>query len=826
MKKFKFLSVLLAMLLLFTMTACGDSEDEPKDAEIELWSAPNSVKILQDIHTYDDIKSSANITIDTAKNEYESAQIILTANVGSADYTVEISDLKQEGGEAVFDKKNVEVFNMKYTYVSSPWNSDSSIGWYPDAILPMETAVEYGENKVEEGNNQSVYFSFYTSKDQPVGLYKGSFKITVDGKENIIPVSINVRDITISEDMHHESMVINGWTFYIGEYDSTQAMFEKYVEMLLEYRLAPTSFVYETTWGEEDARLYAEKAYEFGSRKDCSNITIPVSKGEQGIKTGQLTRYILALAEKSFETKFDLLSKCCVYGVDEPMSNNAFEKTKKYAETFEAQRTDAIDALESKKDQYLNDYELSENFFDELIQSIKDIHYITTTRYSEGYDPYIDVWCPTFQDYETGIATGVYENQEEVWWYGALGPKKPYPTYHICDVLVSSRMIGWLQAIYGIKGNIYWGLDVYASLVNSNYVYPEEFYEDASHYLNVNGDGFLVYPGKKYNIDGPIASIRLESIRDGYEEYELIYDIKEKYKAKSQEIGVEFSADSTIEDIASSLYTGTQVTANSKTFAQAREHILNLSEFTQSGACFTDYSDDGEGKIEYKLYIPNGVSIQVSGITEKDSVNVAGGKITTYQADMSNANVSDVAVFKTAVNGKEVAVERYLPGKISRFTAEELSASFVSGTVEEETVVVDASSVVSGLDGKMLKITLPASSADTKQEVKFENVNLTSKLGVDVSKLVFNIYSESDEEIPIEVFVKFKNKVYPVSIMSSAFMIKKGMNKVEWKNVSGVDWAKNGEVERILFSIGEKNSPKRSNLYLKSAIIYSQREDK
>ena len=35
-----------------------------------------------------------------------------------------------------------------------------------------------------------------------------------------------------------------------------------------------------------------------------------------------------------------------------------------------------------------------------------------------------------------------------------------------------------------------------------------------------NGDGYLFYPGAKYGADYPFASMRLEAIRDGLEEYE------------------------------------------------------------------------------------------------------------------------------------------------------------------------------------------------------------------------------------------------------------------------------------------------------------------
>ena len=604
--------------------------------------------------------------------------------------------------------------------------------------------------------------------------------------------------------------------------------------MMYEYRIAPTALVFDFNWDDEDALYFAEKAYEFGSLEKCSNITIPTSKGSNGIKDKQLTKYIVALAEKSMEKNFDLLAKCCLYGIDEPLSNNAFDRTKEYARTFKEQREAAMDQLKEKKAEYLATYtEIDEEFFDQMIQSISEIHYITTTRYAENYDPFIDVYCPTFKDFEIGLATGVYADDEEVWWYGAVGPKNPYPTYHLDDVLISSRMVGWLQAIYGIKGNIYWGFDIYGDYTSgeNGWTYRDEYYEtDPGHYNNVHGDGFLVYPGKQYGVDGPLPSIRLESIRDGYEEYELLYAIQEQYKTIGERIGQEVSADATIADIASSLYSGTQVTATSASFAEAREQILNLSEFTQSGVCFTDYVDDGEGKTIYKVYVPDGVTLDVTGVTKQNEEAVEGGKIVTYLADMTIANAVSTATFSTTVDGEKVSVSRYLSGKVIKLDAASFVGSFTDGVNADETALVNESTVTGDqtATGKLLQISVLESEINKQQKIQFVNNELLSSLNANVLKLVFHFWYDGEGELPVTMSVKYKNKTYPEKISSAAFIFKNGFNTIEWKNLANVNWERNGEIEYISFAIGEADpnaaTPTRSDLYLKNAVVYNARE--
>lgn len=99
-----------------------------------------------------------------------------------------------------------------------------------------------------------------------------------------------------------------------------------------------------------------------------------------------------------------------------------------------------------------------------------------------------------------------------VWLYRA---EQPYPTYQIDDALISSRIVSWMQKDYGLAGNLYWET-VFWTRYRDEVREKTDVYEgDPMHFPGDNGDGYLVYPGDVYGIDGPVGSIRLESIRDG-----------------------------------------------------------------------------------------------------------------------------------------------------------------------------------------------------------------------------------------------------------------------------------------------------------------------
>lgn len=807
---------------------CNNTDGPQTEAtSYTLWSAPTTEKILRDVDAaeYQDVRTEAQLSVDTAKNEYESAQVLITANAAVESYTVSVSDLVCAENDSVYSKENISVYNMKYCHMTSSWNEGTRVGWYPDAILPFENAVAAKENKVAQGDNQSVYFSFNTPETQAAGTYTGTVTLTVDGEENSIPVSVRVRNVAVNETVHNKSFFLTHWYTYLGEYDSTQATLDKYTKALYDYRIAPATLVVDTAYKQEDADFYAEKAYELCANEKCSTIGIPTNKSTEGIPSGVLTMYVKSLALKSIETGYDLISKCYVYGIDEPIQNSALEKTKAFAATFNAQRDEAKDYFLGNKEAILaENSSCSSEFYDEIVEAIGNIRYVTTTKYAEEYEGYVDIWCPHFNTFEAGEAAGVYDNEDKMWFYGCLTPKAPYPTYHIDDTLLSARMVGWLQSIYNVEGNLYWAVNNYARYESgTGYSYLDEYYDNPNHFNYVPGEGFLFYPGKKYNVDGPIASIRLEAIRDGYEEYELFYDLQEQYETASQNIGVDFNANTTIEALATGLYTGMKVTATTQSFASARSQLLTLSEFSQSGVCFTNYADDGEGKIEYSLYIPEDVTVDVQGLTKTDELNVNGGKIVTYVADMTKSDAASKAVFSTSLNGETVSVAFNLSGKVEKFENEQLQGLFTGSVVADETALVDALAV-NGDSGKLLQISLTAASASARARLVITKQEIVSAFDKTTDKAVLNWYYAGSDDLKINVYLKQKNATYPREL-GTQVTLKPGANTISLEGISTMNWDKNGDVEYIFFEVGEFNQQARKDLYLKNIVVYKVQEE-
>jgi hypothetical protein len=121
-----------------------------------------------------------------------------------------------------------------------------------------------------------------------------------------------------------------------------------------------------------------------------------------------------------------------------------------------------------------------------------------------------------------------------LWWYQSCsshgcddGPPRPYfrgwPSYVVDAAGGRARAMGWLAFAWGIEGELYWA-STYRFVRDGK---PGDPWAPGGLWaFGGNGDGTLLYPGSPRRIGGrthvPVTSLRLEMIRDGLEDLELL----------------------------------------------------------------------------------------------------------------------------------------------------------------------------------------------------------------------------------------------------------------------------------------------------------------
>ncbi|WP_353131183.1 DUF4091 domain-containing protein [Parapedobacter pyrenivorans] len=135
----------------------------------------------------------------------------------------------------------------------------------------------------------------------------------------------------------------------------------------------------------------------------------------------------------------------------------------------------------------------------------------------------IDVWVPVldFLHKEYDFYKERQEAGDEVWFYTCLGPQGNYANRFIEQPLIFPRLIHWINYKYGITGYLHWGFTAWHMPYRSD-VYKDVTGMFADGNVLPGGDSYLVYPtfNKLY------SSLRLEAMRDGINDYELLQQLK------------------------------------------------------------------------------------------------------------------------------------------------------------------------------------------------------------------------------------------------------------------------------------------------------------
>lgn len=830
------------------------SDAASQDSPATVWYAPGTQKIRPDLdkESYADVQMP-QLSVQSGRYEYESAQIIMSAERDIGKYELSVSDLTLVSDQSVrYSAENIEVYLQKYINVTKVNESSplSTIGLYPDALVPFDAAAEYGENTVEESSNQGIWVEFYVPEGQQSGTYTGSFTLTMDGYRQTVPVSLKVWDIDYAGNYTARSCFLINWTsLSYAELDSSQDMYDAYAQALLDYRLNPGLLMNDLDVADsEDMQYYAQKAFEFAQDERVTTVFMPYAidngRGDTYLvvdKTSDWIRNFVNVSLESYGTdqQLNLVGKTMLYFtfVDEPTMNTALIGRANIAqETFANIRRTVYNeyrtALEAEKAS-LTDDEYA--FRKEVIDSILTIRNVLTGPHDSRFKG-IEVYCPLVDEYDSEQNREEYAQDVEQWWYTAVGPRYPYPTYHIDDTnLLSARILSWMQADYGVVGNLYWATNLYNAYTSEEFL--EDPYDYAMRYQGAggaNGDGFLFYPGNKYGIEGPVGSIRLQTIRDGMEEYEILRCIEDTYEEIAQKFkdagsSAEVDFEKVYSLISENLYSGTSVYTTQTYFDQARALMASLAELTAIGGVVSSLEITSDSVV-VQLALPDSCTVNYDGSKGEvvTSTPAEGYKLYTFTQPISDdANVFGCSVVQ---GDKTISFSMELGGQISTYTVEELTADITFGVEDATQATADnyvkANTVDDAADAgtNWLKLVLPEATTRLRQYMILGGEELMGEIGKQTQKIVIKIYNDRDStgddegKYAYRLQFRYGDSVYYTEIRQDT--LKSGYNEITIGNVFGYNWDETGPLSNIRLYFGETGSPACDDLYLIGIDIY------
>lgn len=841
MKKFirKIIAMAVAVACVSTslsvFTAC---DGKSSAATVNVWTASGTEKIMR-ATDYSSRYENNNLEFGVFRNEYESAQIIISSNK-KLEYTVEVSDLTDSNGN-LLTSDAFEVYHEKYITVDVKRNVECMLGTgdYPDAILPYDKAVEYKENYTTAGQNQGVWIMVNPSKTQQAGVYNGSFSITVGNKKYAVPVSVTVYDYTLSDEVHMKtSFGSTDNNIQVYEMDATKEMYDAYREFYFQHRISTT--VPYTAYYSNNLDMFFDYVLSYTLDERCSRIEIPWAKitdgtsveltvdgklaigdlrGQEGNSTGKISTYdfdkmeslLLDFVSHSFKNNVDLFQKASINGtiVDEfdlvsgrsgeikalynlrrvddllntvakvienlKYSNGKVIVTKDIS--FDIENEDAgVGYYTTDLDEpYVIECNVTEKEFntlkESLAESCKGIRVVVTTTYYSLFEEYRQYtrsdYCPRTTAYNTeeariGMKEYAEASDSDLWCYTCGEPHNPYSTYQIDDYLLSSRLLSWMMYDYDIVGVLYWSTEIgrYTSrLTESSQLYTQDYYQNPLRDNSANGDGFLVYPGRTYGINGPVSSIRLESIRDGIEDYDLMWALEDLYKQRGVE---EKEFDEVFSLISQGLYTGTICSYGDgylDNFAAAREKLANLLVLAANDGVIIEKYEQVADKGTFVISTKENTVVKSNGNVLN---GVKDGELVRYTVtvDLSKGEQNTVFEFTTDGNTRSLT---FGTSKATVYDQNELSK--ISSVKSIDTYTEGENSykkynLVKGNNKNYVQI-----------DLKIEDYNFDKSC----DKLVLKYYYDGAEDTNVTLKVRVKDAAY-ATIRTVA--VTKGWNEI------------------------------------------------
>jgi hypothetical protein len=175
-------------------------------------------------------------------------------------------------------------------------------------------------------------------------------------------------------------------------------------------------------------------------------------------------------------------------------------------------------------------YTAVRDLFGWVKEQFPDLPRMCTVLPNSQLKGYVDIWVPLVANFDYEESQSYIKDGDQVWWYVCCGPERPFPNFFVDYPATDPRVIFWMNWKYRVPGFLYWTINRWhANLqgrepaiqkqIDAGKRWPEVPWRTQTA-ASFNGDGHLVYPGLGGRL---LSSIRLESIRDGIDDYEYFH---------------------------------------------------------------------------------------------------------------------------------------------------------------------------------------------------------------------------------------------------------------------------------------------------------------
>ncbi len=507
----------------------------------QFWTTTPSERVFEDATA--PTTTGSGVKVYAARNEFEPFQIVVKPT-SSGNVTVNMGSF----GSGI----TVELYQVKYVYLAETTDSLGRTGPYPDPMWPLANGASVA---LTAGENTAFWFNVFV----PAGVAAGNYTANMTIGGVAIPVMLHVFNFAIPDTVHVESQMNYSHETFLDAYSvpGTDTEYWLYVDGIKQYfidhRLTPISplwpggltgggsfaepFIdYNCTthtlsdphgiWGYD---LLAER-YLDGSGLLGGEFTYPFNSG-----TGfpSFTAAGFAHNDPSADQR---PSPFC--GITRTASDWLQNPTSTYNTAWFAYVTALQNYLNSHGDlgkayhyianepQDQADYDAAAWYSRYSHQAAPNLKLMVSEEpRPEIYNQtgaHIDIWLPVLNNYNPTVSHARERDYGEMTWIYFLHSTRPpyFNPITLDHPAIEGKFTGWFLWKYRVRGIAYYAVNDWS----------QNPWTDPMTY-GQNGNTFLLYPPSEANVPIPygsnghrlVPSIRLEMLRDGFEDYEYLY---------------------------------------------------------------------------------------------------------------------------------------------------------------------------------------------------------------------------------------------------------------------------------------------------------------
>jgi hypothetical protein len=534
---------LFIFLFLSSFVISGMAQEVTIKDNVKVWAVPAEQKVRPNdrIESNNLIWSEEHkkITVAGAGNEHVPFQVVITTPVPEGfrpkapdGFFIIASDLISAEGKTI-PRKQINLFLEHYILLFAKSSPVGATGYWPDALAPIREPFSMAAQYAVVGN-RPVWVDISIPSGTPRGIYNGTITVTQNGNvmESLI-VQVEVYNFSLPEKTHLITFmnISKGELarFYNKPVSSPEIeqLTQIYFDFLYAHRME--------TWGNDplvpDIVVKGENVeVKFNDTK--YDYYLNKLKTKRVILDAGPNNLVSQITEKPFTMAFDKKVKAYLTAVEAYFMKNGWKDRLEF--------NSPIDEPNTKKD-----YEDTRYWAGLVHEAAPGVPFLATESpvsdnpdwgTLRGYVNNFSVHGNSLNDPK--VKQAISEEQSkggEMTWYISCDQAYPQPNYFIDAPALDPVMVPWITARYHMNGILYWALNFWNNTPNpwlDAVTYVSGF--DCSNGYVLNGEGSLIYPGdftKEYtgqpNVNGPVSSIRFELLREGIEDYEYLWMLKD-----------------------------------------------------------------------------------------------------------------------------------------------------------------------------------------------------------------------------------------------------------------------------------------------------------